>query len=131
MKKITISLLSLSLMLILSGCTNQPKTYYYGDTNNNAAKKTTMQVPTQIDQTLASLYSGAILTTSLGKIEVKFYPESPITVSNFLTLAKSGFYDGTLFHRVIKDFMIQGGDPNSKSADRSTHGTGRTRLSVC
>jgi peptidyl-prolyl cis-trans isomerase B (cyclophilin B) len=109
-------------MLILSGCSQQGKTYYYGETN--AAKKTTMQTPTQINQTLAGQYSGAILTTTLGKIEVKFYTESPITVSNFLTLAKAGFYNGTLFHRVIKDFMIQGGDPNSKKADKSTYGTG-------
>ena len=83
-----------------------------------------MNIPSQINQSLAEQYSGAVLLTTLGKIEVAFYPESPVTVANFLTLAQDGFYNGTLFHRVIKDFMIQGGDPNSKQADKSSHGTG-------
>ncbi|MCX6798175.1 MAG: peptidylprolyl isomerase [Candidatus Falkowbacteria bacterium] len=52
------------------------------------------------------------MTTSLGKITLKFYnDESPITVNNFMNLAQKGFYDNVIFHRVIKDFMIQGGDP--------------------
>lgn len=69
-------------------------------------------------------YSGAIIKTNLGNIEVKFYPESPITVNNFMNLAKKGFYNDTKFHRVIKDFMIQGGDPLSKGTDTSVYGTG-------
>jgi len=69
-------------------------------------------------------YSGAIIKTNQGNIEVKFYPESPITVNNFMNLATSGFYDGTKFHRVIKDFMIQGGDPLSKESNASVYGTG-------
>lgn len=71
-------------------------------------------------------YSGAVLETNLGKIEVKFYGDSaPLTVNNFLKLASSGFYDGTKFHRVIKDFMIQGGDPLSKDdSKKSFWGTG-------
>lgn len=69
-------------------------------------------------------YSSAIIKTSEGNIEVKFYAESPITVNNFMNLAKSGFYNDTKFHRVIKDFMIQGGDPLSKGADTSVYGTG-------
>lgn len=56
----------------------------------------------------------AILKTSAGDIEVIFRDETPVTVENFTKLAKEGFYDGTRFHRVIKDFMIQGGDPQSK-----------------
>ena len=47
----------------------------------------------------------------LGDIVVRLYDETPIHRDNFLKLAKEGYYDGTLFHRVIKDFMIQGGDP--------------------
>jgi peptidyl-prolyl cis-trans isomerase B (cyclophilin B) len=61
----------------------------------------------------------------LGEIQLKFYPEvAPNHVKNFIKLAKDKFYDGTTFHRVIPGFMIQGGDPNSKGQDRSTHGMG-------
>jgi len=67
----------------------------------------------------------AVVETKFGKIVIEFYDnDAPKTVANFIKLAKQGFYDGTTFHRVIPGFMIQGGDPNSKSADRSTHGTG-------
>jgi len=61
----------------------------------------------------------------LGDIVVKFFPDvAPGHVKNFTDLAKKGFYNGTTFHRVIPGFMIQGGDPNSKNADRSSHGMG-------
>jgi peptidyl-prolyl cis-trans isomerase B (cyclophilin B) len=67
----------------------------------------------------------AVIETKFGNIELKFFPEAaPGHVSNFLELAKKGFYDGTTFHRVIPGFMIQGGDPNTKSPDRSKHGLG-------
>lgn len=67
----------------------------------------------------------AIIETTLGRMEIKFYPEkAPNHVHNFITLAKEGFYNGTIFHRVLPGFMIQGGDPKSKSLDRSGHGTG-------
>ena len=56
------------------------------------------------------------ISTTLGDIVVRLYDETPIHRDNFLKLAKEGFYDGTLFHRVIKDFMIQGGDPDSRTA---------------
>lgn len=57
------------------------------------------------------------ITTEYGVIKIKLYNETPLHRDNFLKLAKEGFYDGTLFHRVIKDFMIQGGDPQSKGAE--------------
>ena len=76
-------------------------------------------------ENLAAEYDSAIIKTNFGDITVKFYAqESPITVNNFLNLAKAGFYNGTKFHRVIKDFMIQGGDPLSKDDDPSNDGTG-------
>lgn len=57
-----------------------------------------------------------LIETSLGNIKVKLYDDTPLHRDNFLKLAKEGFYDGVLFHRVIKDFMVQTGDPNSKNA---------------
>lgn len=71
--------------------------------------------------------STAIFKTNLGEITLELYPDkAPKTVENFIKLAQSGFYNGTLFHRVIKDFMIQGGDPNTKSepTNWAIHGTG-------
>lgn len=68
----------------------------------------------------------AVLDTRHGKIKIKFFSDvAPGHVENFKKLAKDGFYDGTSFHRVIPNFMIQGGDPLSKAPnDRSLHGTG-------
>ena len=56
------------------------------------------------------------IQTMLGDIVLRLYDETPIHRDNFVKLVKEGYYDGTLFHRVIKDFMIQGGDPDSKGA---------------
>lgn len=56
------------------------------------------------------------ISTSKGECIIKLYNETPLHRDNFLKLAKEGFYNGTLFHRVIKNFMIQGGDPDSKNA---------------
>jgi len=67
----------------------------------------------------------ANIETNFGKISFKLLPElAPETVRNFEKLAKDGFYDGTLFHRVIPGFMIQGGDPNTKTDNKSSWGTG-------
>lgn len=57
------------------------------------------------------------ISTSKGEVIIKLYNETPLHRDNFLKLAKEGFFDGTLFHRVIKAFMIQGGDPDSKNAN--------------
>jgi cyclophilin family peptidyl-prolyl cis-trans isomerase len=87
-------------------------------------KSTIMQSPDK-QENLTKTYSQAIIKTNLGNITVKFYAaESPLTVNNFLNLAQAGFYNGTKFHRVIKDFMIQGGDPLSKEGDARYWGTG-------
>jgi peptidyl-prolyl cis-trans isomerase B (cyclophilin B) len=69
----------------------------------------------------------AIIDTRFGEIEIEFLADkAPGHVTNFVDLAKKGFYDGTTFHRVIPGFMIQGGDPGTKDkkAPRSGHGTG-------
>ena len=60
--------------------------------------------------------SKVLIKTSLGDITVRLYDETPLHRDNFIKLSKEGFYNGTLFHRVIKNFMIQGGDPESKGA---------------
>jgi len=63
-----------------------------------------------------------VLETNIGKIELKLYPEvAPLAVENFMTHVKNGYYNGLIFHRIIKDFMIQGGDPT---------GTGRGGQSI-
>jgi peptidyl-prolyl cis-trans isomerase B (cyclophilin B) len=75
--------------------------------------------------------SKAIISTRHGDITLEFLSDvAPNHVKNFLELAKSGFYDKTLFHRVIPDFMIQGGDPNSKNPDKRLHGTGGSGKNV-
>jgi peptidyl-prolyl cis-trans isomerase B (cyclophilin B) len=67
----------------------------------------------------------AIIETKFGNITLKFFADvAPGHVKNFIDLAKKGLYDGTTFHRVIPGFMIQGGDPNSKDANKSKHGQG-------
>lgn len=61
----------------------------------------------------------------VGEIVLRFFSDvAPGHVNNFVKLSNEGFYNGTTFHRVIPGFMIQGGDPNSKQADRSSHGMG-------
>jgi peptidyl-prolyl cis-trans isomerase B (cyclophilin B) len=66
-----------------------------------------------------------IIKTTKGDIRVRLYDETPKHRDNFIKLAKEGYFDGTLFHRVIKDFMIQGGDPDSKDAPKGKRlGTG-------
>ncbi|MCC7459682.1 MAG: peptidylprolyl isomerase [Proteobacteria bacterium] len=107
MKKIlkTYSMLAVALLMI-SACTPK-KTEQQGKTMPSTEGKT------------------AELKTSMGDITIEFYPDvAPNHVENFKKLARSGFYDGTTFHRVIPGFMIQGGDPNSKSDNRGMHGTG-------
>ena len=59
----------------------------------------------------------AIIKTNKGEIKLNLFPDvAPITVLNFITLAKTGYYNGLKFHRVIEDFMIQGGDPTGTGA---------------
>ncbi len=143
MKKIFFILLAIFLVVGLSACTNNKPDNQVpslldddsGAFNNNLLNpeslglSTSNQInnmrtlPNQTD--LASEYNQAVIKTNLGDITVKFYADvSPVTVNNFLNLAQMGFYNGTKFHRVIKDFMIQGGDPNSKGDDLNIYGTG-------
>lgn len=73
----------------------------------------------------------AVIETDLGDITLEFFPDdAPRHVENFVDLAETGFYDGTVFHRIISGFMIQGGDPNTISGDPATWGTGGPADSV-
>ena len=72
-----------------------------------------------------------ILETNLGTIVIEFFSEdAPNHIDNFIGLTESGFYDGTIFHRIIPGFMIQGGDPNTINGDPNTWGTGGPSTSV-
>jgi len=90
----------------------------------------TEQIPTEEEQIITNLdekkVMQATLNTSEGDITIEFFEkQAPKTVENFLTLAKAGFYDGIKFHRVIKGFMIQGGDPLTKDDSKmAMWGTG-------
>ncbi len=68
----------------------------------------------------------AVIKTSEGEMVVQFWTDAaPNTIENFKKLAREGFYDGTIFHRIVKGFMIQGGDPNSKDpAKENSYGEG-------
>lgn len=120
----------LAAVVFLSGCANVKNDQSTENTSvpeeqKTMENKTTNEVDFNNFSELVADYKGAILKTNLGDIEVEFYGEdSPFTVNNFLNLAKLGFYNETKFHRVIKDFMIQGGDPNSKDDDWSNDGMG-------
>ena len=130
MKKIiTLAILSLAL----AGC-QQNATYTESSNlnqpapNQNQAVNQNQTMPSQVNATTEDLknITQAVFKTSLGSFTVKFYKEdAPNTVANFVKLAKSGFYNGTRFHRVISDFMIQGGDPLSKDDSlKARWGTG-------
>ena len=75
--------------------------------------------------TMADTSPRVMLETKYGDIELQLFPDlAPKHVENFIQLTESGFYNGTIFHRVIPDFMIQGGDPNTKGTDKSIYGRG-------
>src|SRR5689334_5081271 len=107
---------ALSLGLVVS-CQAQDKK---PDANNKETKKETQPV------TNKEVKEVAVIKTSAGEMVVEFWPEvAPKTVENFKKLARTNFYDGTAFHRVIKGFMIQGGDPLTKDASKeAAWGTG-------
>ncbi len=94
----------------------------YFVTRSNHVKKN-ISVATAIDYNKA--FTGAILETSVGNIEIRFLSEkAPIAIYNFIRLSEKRFYDKVKFHYVLKDFLIQSGDPLSKGNDKTLYGTG-------
>lgn len=89
-----------------------------GDSAKNSGTDTTPGTDTTAAAPAApaTAEAVAVIETDLGNIKVKLYNTTPEHKKNFLKLAKEGYYDGTLFHRVMPGFMVQGGDPDSKTA---------------
>lgn len=107
MKKILALLLAGVMALSFAGCQQETSE------NESSQPETEISAYPQLTDKPAQDSEVAIVETEAGTIKMCFYPEyAPKAVENFLTHAKEGYYDGLTFHRIIDDFMIQGGDPN-------------------
>lgn len=113
MKKLSLLFTSIVIIAFLTGC---------NETTTNESKEQTTEETLSFKEEQTAFYDNypevtnnpvATMTLSTGEtIQIELYPNTaPNTVANFISLAESGFYDGVIFHRIIEDFMIQGGDP--------------------
>jgi len=111
------------LVVLVGACSSTEETKV--KTDKAAAEAASKPTPAAPAESTGTVDEVAILETSMGTMVLEFFPkDAPNHVANFKKLARKGFYDGTKFHRVMKDFMFQGGDPNSKDADPSNDGLG-------
>ncbi|MBU1669154.1 peptidylprolyl isomerase [bacterium] len=115
MKKVTLAFL-MTVLVLLTGC--NPKEAKESMASNTAVQNASTANSTQSNEQMTIV----VLETNQGNIELKLFPKvAPLAVENFVTHAKNGYYNGLIFHRVIKNFMIQGGDPTGT-------GTGGTSI---
>ena len=131
---LTITLCCLGAAALLAGCANNPEKKAAKEAAKAAADSVAAAEQTQrtMDK-IAKLPAEPVfdIITSMGVIKVKLYADTPKHRENFAKLALEKYYDGTLFHRVISGFMIQGGDPLTKdAANKSRFGTGGPNYTV-
>ncbi|MGE0103599.1 MAG: peptidylprolyl isomerase [Blastocatellales bacterium] len=116
LKKLTIVLL---LGLLAASCSDSSKPAPATTTGETGPSKLATPNPAVVDNEVA------VIETDYGKIKIRFYPDvAPRHVENFKKLVREKFYDGVAFHRVLPENIIQGGDPSTKSGDRSQWGMG-------
>lgn len=104
-------LISFASLLALTACSAKA-----ADTQQPEATDTTTTTTPDMTETTPSTDAKVLISTTEGDIEIVLYGDTPKHQANFLKLVKEGYYDGTLFHRVINEFMVQAGDPDSKGA---------------
>ena len=131
---LTITLCCLGAAALLAGCANNPEKKAAKEAAKAAADSVAAAEQTQrtMDK-IAKLPAEPVfdIITSMGVIKVKLYADTPKHRENFAKLALEKYYDGTLFHRVISGFMIQGGDPLTKdAANKARFGTGGPNYTV-
>ena len=140
-KSIIIILCCAGLALVLGGCKNsgkkaeteETKAPEFAKTEQAKADSIAAAKQAELMDKIAQLPQEPVfdITTSLGVISVKLYSDTPLHRENFEKLALTGYYDGLLFHRVIKGFMIQGGDPLTKDpTNKDRFGTGGPDFTV-
>jgi len=101
------------------------KDYKLGTNNEISSQENIILSELETSTQIITQKEYAVLTTIFGDITIEFNEENaPSTVENFKSLAQSGFYDGTIFHRIVPGFVIQGGDPNTIESSRDTWGMG-------
>ena len=130
MKTAVKSLIIMSVLLVAAGCGNNGQNKKSSGEEGSTAATDSVAVNTQTKSTMEKIAEMPAepvfdIVTNLGTIKVRLYADTPKHRENFAKLAFNGFYDGILFHRVIANFMIQGGDPLTKNIENQPKfGTG-------
>jgi peptidylprolyl isomerase len=136
------SLISIVGLLVICGLLVAGISYWLGDadiaTEVNITNETQIDTPLTLDaidpyepEITSRMNPIALFETNKGTIEIELYDDAmPITAGNFMKLINEGFYDGIKFHRIIDGFMIQGGDPITKTDEVARYGTGGPGYSI-